>query len=228
MTDDSTNNRAEQLASHIQYGDTNQIIEAIGQLTDARLAQHAEQEELKRGHKFLDGFKANNKDILDDPEASAAAERHVYAIMQEDLAKHGITLDSMKAQLGRDPTANDLAGLHLKFRTHQPGKVRTIDQAISEAADRFRDQRDNTTGHRTAVTKAIAQRVDATRKLRGEVPLGEDFVSSSEQPPARPVQDPEIAKRSNAVAAMKNARQTARASSFRDFIGGGRGRRGAA
>jgi len=62
----------------------------------------------------------------------------------------------------------------------------------------------------------VPDRVNQTRKLRGEVWLDSDYST------VRPAQDAETARRSAAVAAMKTARQIARAASSHDCISSGR------
>jgi hypothetical protein len=100
-------------------------------------------------------------------------------VLAEDLQRLGYDFNKMKADLGRDITAFDLAGLHLKHRV-AGHNVRSAEQFLEEGAKRYHDWRAGRGpgGERTNATKAVADRINETRKLRGEVPVGVRLDSS--------------------------------------------------
>jgi hypothetical protein len=206
---------AEKVGGHIQYGTPEESVNAVASVVDARLQQLREAQELQRCKKLVGEFGRNNRDISDDPEASAAAEQEMYKIYESELARCGYTRDQLRQAHGREPVGSDWADLHLKMRANHPGSVSAIEDAMEQAVANYRNARDDNSGHRTAVVRAVQQRVDATRKLKGEVGLGGDYAGTE-----RPARDPEIARRQSAFEQMKAARQTARAASFRDFHNG--------
>jgi hypothetical protein len=226
MADDDNNmTPTERLASALQYGTADDSVNAVQTIVNAALQHRVEQAEVDRSAEFLKGFHEKNQDVVTDQEAMAVAQRAIMDAFQEDFDKLGFSRDEIKRRLGRDPTDEELSRFHMQMRSHQPGKVRSFEDCVVAATERARDHRDGTSGHRHAVVKAVQQRLDQTRKLRGEMPAGQDFIDANA--PQAPAKDPQITKYSNTVAAMKAARQTARAAPVHDFIGRG-SRKGAA
>jgi hypothetical protein len=206
--------------SAVQFGDSSnaediaKLRTAIRSEAMAEIRDQRHRGELARSQATVQRMFAENPDIVEGTPAAAAVEGHVFALLQEDLARHGITKESFRQQFGRDPSPAEIAKLHWSFRADHPGSVRSAEQFLSEALDQYRnrpggyvDGRENN-GAARSYTPAVRTRVNEARTSRGEAKLDADYGTA-----APPGADPEAAKASRTVQQMQAQRRAARQTS---------------
>jgi hypothetical protein len=228
MSDDSMDDPVALGFKAVQFGNADDP-EDVGKFRRAVQAEVAntrflerEQEETKRNQATLAKLYEDNPDLKEDKAASAAVERHCFDLMEADLAKHNLTPEGFKQAFGRDRTPADVAALHLKLRAHHPGSVKSAEEWMRQAVENYRDWRRGQfpsadgrehNGPDRDFTAAARTRLNEARGIRRESKLGDDYGTT----PA-PGADPETARASSVVQAMKAQRQAQKATSLRDII----------
>jgi hypothetical protein len=187
----------------LQYGDADQARAGANALIDARMQQHAEQQEITRCQRFLRQFGEQNPDISQNQAAIDEVTRLTDEIITADLKALGGYTPEQLAQ----STADQRARAHLQHRVAGHA-VKSATEFVEEAASRYRGGRPGSSSDgRSNTSAAMASRINATRNLKGSTPLDASF------PQGVPVvADPGTQRLSSIVQNMQAARALTRQS----------------
>jgi hypothetical protein len=215
---------AQSIGEAIQFGDPDEATKAVeraaNEALDKRAYQAALNNEARRTNQYLEEFKRQNPNLVDDDVSNAMRQRLIN-MQRDDLVNLGLD----EKQIPN--SAEEIARFHQHYRA-TGAKVRPTSALLEEAADviatKFGIQR------RTKdPSEAVARRQQDNARLRGKTPVisresapirdttpitTQTIVDHTRQLMGAEGSDRDIDNRSSAVEQMRNSRRAMRGTSY--------------